>query len=133
MRVTIKKIAEIANVSRGTVDRALNNKPGVKDEVREKIKEIADALNYKPNFLGKALVNLKKSIDIGVILAPDYNPFVDEIKKGVQSAYQELYDSGVKIDVQVIKSLDVGEQLSLLNKLMKENISAIAMVAIEDD
>jgi len=133
MRVTIKKIAELANVSRGTVDRVLNNRPGVKEDVRKKVKEIADALDYKPNMIGKALVNLKKPIDIGVILAPDYNPFVDEIKRGVQSAYQELYDSGVKIDVQVIKSLDAEEQINALNRLLKDGVSAISMVPIEND
>ena len=39
--VTIKDIARLANVSRGTVDRALNNKAGIKAETREKIMSIA--------------------------------------------------------------------------------------------
>ena len=133
MRVTIKKIAELANVSRGTVDRVLNNRPGVKEDVRKRVKEIADALNYKPNIIGKALVNLKKPMTIGVILAPDYNPFVDEIKRGVQSVYQELYDFGVKIDIEVIKSLDADEQIIILDKLLRNGVSAISMVPIEHD
>lgn len=133
MGITIKKIAELSNVSRGTVDRVLNNKPGVREEVRKKVKEIAEALEYKPNIIGKALVNLKKTIEIGVILAPDYNPFVDEIKKGVWGAFQELYDSGVKIDVEVIRSIDAKEQANILDKLLKDGISAISMVPIEHE
>lgn len=131
MRVTIKKIAELANVSRGTVDRVLNNRPGVRDEVRKRVKEIAEALNYKPNMLGKALVNLNKEMSIGVLLAPDYNPFVDEIKRGIKSAYQEIKDFGVKIDVEVIRTLDANEQLTILNKMENENISAVALVPID--
>lgn len=133
MRVTIKKIAELANVSRGTVDRVLNNRPGVREGIRKKVKDIADALDYKPNIIGKALVNLKKPIVIGVIPAPDYNPFVDEIKRGVQGACQELYDFGVKINVHVIKSLDLEEQLNALNRLLKDGVSAISMVPIDHD
>ena len=37
MSVTIRQIAEAAKVSRGTVDKVLNNRPGVSVEVREQI------------------------------------------------------------------------------------------------
>lgn len=53
---TIKDIAKMANTSIGTVDRALNNKPGVSAKTRERIMAIAESLDYKPNRLGKALV-----------------------------------------------------------------------------
>jgi len=133
MRVTIKKIAEMANVSRGTVDRVLNNKPGVKDETRKRVKEIAEALGYKPNIVAKTLVNLKKTITLGVIIAPDHNPFVNEIKRGISVASQELYDYGVKIDMQTMKSLDAEEQIGILRRLLKSGVSGISMVPIEDD
>ena len=41
MAGTIKEIAEKAGVSRGTVDRALNNRGRVNPEVAERIFEIA--------------------------------------------------------------------------------------------
>lgn len=41
MPVTIKEIDALANVSRGTVDKVLNNRPGVKDSTREKVLKIA--------------------------------------------------------------------------------------------
>ncbi|MHB8063558.1 MAG: LacI family DNA-binding transcriptional regulator [Ruminiclostridium sp.] len=133
MRVTISKIAELSNVSRGTVDRVLNDRPGVKDEVRKKVKEIAETLDYKPNLIAKTLVNLKKPIKIGVIIAPDYNPFVSEIKRGIEVAAQELYDYGVNIDVQTMQSLDYNEQISILKRLINDGVSGIAIVPIEND
>ena len=45
---TIKEIAEKAGVSRGTVDRALNNRGRINPEVAEKIKTIAKEMNYVP-------------------------------------------------------------------------------------
>ena len=37
MAVTVKQIAELANVSRGTVDRVLNNRSGVSEATRQKV------------------------------------------------------------------------------------------------
>ena len=55
MAVTIQQIADLAGVSRGTVDRALNNRGRIRPEVAEKIKEIAKELGYQPNMAAKAL------------------------------------------------------------------------------
>ena len=132
LRVTIKKIADIAKVSRGTVDKVLNNRPGVSDEVRKRIMEIATALDYKPNIIGKALNNQKNPFVIGVIIPPDTNPFFADIKKGINAAYQELKDFGVEIDCQVMKSLDAKEQVNNIEYLLGKGIAALALAAIED-
>ena len=55
MAVTLQQIAEKAGVSRGTVDRALNNRGRIRPEVAEKIRKIAQEMGYRPNRAGKAL------------------------------------------------------------------------------
>ena len=60
MNVTITKIAELSGVSRGTVDRVLNNRGNVKPQVMEHVRRIAAELGYKPNSVAKALVMRKK-------------------------------------------------------------------------
>ena len=50
-KVTLKQIAELAEVSIGTVDRALNNRGRINTETKDKILKIADELHYKPNLL----------------------------------------------------------------------------------
>ena len=52
---TIKEIAALAGVSRGTVDRVLNHRGAVNPKTAEKILEIAQALDYKPNRAGIVL------------------------------------------------------------------------------
>ncbi len=79
MAVTIKQIAELAGVSRGTVDRALNHRAGVKKEVAERILQIAKELNYRPNAVAKALANTNKPCLIGVLMNSDGNEFFDEV------------------------------------------------------
>ena len=46
--VTLQQIAEAAGVSRGTVDRALNNRGRIRPEVEERIKRIAREMGYQP-------------------------------------------------------------------------------------
>ena len=57
---TIKEIAELAGVSRGTVDRVLNKRGAVNPKTEAKILEIAKALDYKPNRAGIVLAAQKK-------------------------------------------------------------------------
>lgn len=44
MGITSQKIAELAGVSRGTVDRALNHRGGVKPQVQRRIEELDDEI-----------------------------------------------------------------------------------------
>ena len=57
---TIKQIAEMAGVSRGTVDRVLNNRGSVNANTAARVREIAEKLNYKPNKAGLMLAAQKK-------------------------------------------------------------------------
>ncbi len=80
MAVTVKQIAELANVSRGTVDRVLNNRSGVSEATRQKVLKIAKELHYEPNFLAKALVSKKESFkNRGHLKHRIYNPLLSMI------------------------------------------------------
>ncbi|HBF38293.1 MAG TPA: hypothetical protein DDW50_13340 [Firmicutes bacterium] len=67
MRVTIKKIAEIAGVSVGTASEALNNTGRINTKTAERVLQVADSLNYRPNSMAKALIS-QKSSTIGFVL-----------------------------------------------------------------
>ena len=92
---TIKDIADLAGVSRGTVDRVLNNRGAVSPETAEKVLEIVRALDYRPNKAGIALAAQKKKYRIGVILFSEHNPFFDEVMEGVRKKAAELQDYGI--------------------------------------
>ena len=63
---TMKEIAELSGVSRGTVDRVLNHRGIVNAETERKVLEIAKLLDYQPNKAGIALAAQKKKFKIGV-------------------------------------------------------------------
>lgn len=132
MGVTIKQIAELANVSRGTVDKVLNNRGGVKEATREKVLRIAKELNYHPNLLGKALVQSKTPSKFGVILTADYNPFIQEIMAGIQRAQNEFEPFGIEIITKMLTTLEPAEQLSIINDLVNQNVNGMAVFPIDD-
>ena len=133
MAVTIKQIAELAGVSRGTVDKVLNGREGIKAETKDRVLRIADELNYKPNYLGKALVQSKAKTKIGVILTPEYNPFVHEIIQGIHVAQEEFRLFGLEIKIKMLSSLEPAEQIAMLNQFENEEYSGVAVFPLNDE
>ena len=62
MGATIYDIARLTGYNPGTVSRALNNDPRVKDKTREKICEVGNLLGYVPNLAAKSLITGRTQI-----------------------------------------------------------------------
>jgi LacI family transcriptional regulator len=96
--VTLKKIAELANVSIGTVDRVVHNRGEVAPETEQKIRSIVKALDYQPNIFARNLV-LSKSFQFGVIM-PKLNldsGYWQQTAIGINRAQKELKPLKVKV------------------------------------
>lgn len=131
MSITTKKIAELAGVSRGTVDRALKGRQGINPETRDRILEIAKKNDYKPNIIGKALVYSNKTISVEVIMNSVGNPFFDDVKLGIQAAAEEYSSYGISVNITEMKGYNAAEQLNLLNNINNETKNII-IVPIND-
>lgn len=132
MPVTVKKIAEYAGVSRGTVDRVLNHRGGVKASVAERVQQIADELGYRPNRAGKALANRKNPIRIGVLLNSIGNAFYDEVRTGIETAKAEYRDFSLRVTLKELKGYTVEEQLSGIEELLSAGMQALILTPIND-
>ena len=107
-KIRIKDIAELANVSVGTVDRVLHNRGNVNKEKREKVMKIIDELSYTPNLLAKSLA-LKKIIRIAVLIPEPYNNnnlYWEKPLDGINQAIQELSDYNVEILIYKFSTAD---------------------------
>ena len=107
MAVTIRQIAVVAGVSRGTVDRVLHNRPGVKPEIAEHVRKISQDLGYEPNRAGKILAARKQPLKIGCFLPSIGNPFFNDVIEGFHRAEAELSDFGITIELREVKGYDV--------------------------
>ena len=127
MAVTAQKIAELAGVSRGTVDRALHNRGRVKPEVAARIRSIAEELGYKPNLMGQALVRSKQGAKSGVILQSTETPTMQIVQEGVRRAAEELRSSGGEVLFRGLKGLDNELVLESIEELVTQGIQGLAL------
>lgn len=82
-QATIKDIARELNVSSSTVSRALKDYPGISDETKRKVKELAEKLNYRPNAVALSL-RKSKSFTIGVIIPEVVHFFFSTVISGIE-------------------------------------------------
>ncbi len=112
--MTTKEIAQLAGVSRGTVDRVLHGRGGVNEETRKRILDIAR--DYTPSRAGKALVT-KAPIRIGIVINNTGNPFFDDVLRGMDDAVRDYADFPLEVLVRPLRGYAPGEQLKALDGL----------------
>lgn len=132
MAVTIQQIAEKANVSRGTVDRALNNRGRINPEVAERVCRIAQEMGYVPKKKKKAETR-RKRIRIGVITQLARASFMAELNRGIRQAAEELGEWGVEILLREGLGVDEGEQARAIEELAAEGIQGLALMPVDCD
>ena len=66
-QVTLDDVARLSGVSPATASRALNGRPGVRDESRERVRRVAESLGFRPNRAARQLASGRSSV-IGLIL-----------------------------------------------------------------
>lgn len=127
MAVTAQQIAELAGVSRGTVDRALHNRGRVKPEVAARIQKIAEDLGYKPNLMGQALVRSKQGVKLGVILQSTETPTMQIVQEGVRRASDELCVAGGEVLLRGLEGLHDERVLESIDELVSQGIQGLAI------
>ena len=99
MRATIKMIAERAGVSIGTVDRVLHDRPYVKEEVRQRVLEAMEELDYHPNRVASALATSGVARHFAIV-QPVWRSYVgDAIAAGVEKFRRDRQDYNVSVSV----------------------------------
>jgi len=94
--ITIKKIAELAGVSPGTVDRIIHKRGEVSQENIDKVNAIIKASGYKKNIFASQLA-INKTFQFGIFIPQASG--LDYWKlpvKGIEKAARELANFGVQ-------------------------------------
>lgn len=93
MAATIYDLAEKAGVSISTVSKALNDSYSISEKTKQRIREIADSIGYKPNARARSFARRKNGI---ILFAADLsrgvgfeNPHMFEIVTGVDRYLEE--------------------------------------------
>jgi DNA-binding LacI/PurR family transcriptional regulator len=85
MRPTLKKLAEKAGMSIGTVSRALRDDPLISESTRRKIHALAERMNYIPDNFGRGLQAASSRL-IGLLISNIHDSFYSQTLQGIGEA-----------------------------------------------
>ena len=132
-RTTIKDIAERAGVSKGAVSYALNDRPGVSDETRGRIRAIAEELGWYPNRAARAL-SASRADACGLVLARPattiaLEPFFMEFIAGVEG---RLSPHSVGLMIQLTRTVE--EEIAIYRRWFGEHrVDGVFVVDLRND
>ena len=86
---TINDIARLANVSKKTVSRVINESPFVREETRTRIAEIMQRVSYTPDPQARGLA-FRRSFLIGLIYDNPNAPYVINFQEGALAALRRM-------------------------------------------
>jgi LacI family transcriptional regulator len=125
--VTIRDVANHANVAMTTVSRVLNSEPNVREETRARVFKSVAALGYKPNISARNLASTR-SYCIGVFYdIPDCNYFnrllIGALVRCREEGYQLVIETfGEEFENDHSSILDRIKQLTLDGVILPEPI-----------
>jgi len=129
LRTTIKLIAEKAGTSIGTVDRVIHNRPYVKAEIRERVLQVMEEMDYHPNRMASALATGAEPRRF-MVIQPEWEPFIwAELAEGV-SRFRELRrDYNVSVSEYYYEEEDTAACLRLMDQAVEQKVDGVVMCA----
>jgi LacI family transcriptional regulator len=124
----IHLIAEMANVSIGTVDRALHGRGGIKEDTRQRILQIARQIGYTPNLAARALSVAKASARIGVCMPREIHFFYDQLWSGVLDEARRVAQLGIEFVNRPVQMLGEGDT-EAFKELLQSSVDGIILTA----
>jgi LacI family transcriptional regulator len=124
--VTMRDVAQAANVSQSTVSRVLSHSPStvpISEDTRQKVLAAIKKLGYHPNQYARSLRGQKNHM-IGIVIADISNPFYHPMVRAVQDvAFQHRYD------VMIANSDHTREkELRFCESILRRPVDGIIMV-----
>ena len=121
--ITIKDVAKRAGVSIATVSYALNDKEGVNETNKAKIKQIAEEMGYVPNSLAQSLLSKKTNV-IGVVIPDISNNYTANFIK-----YLGIYARANGYFLLLGTLSDSPEtEIDIFNKLTAKNVDGFVIM-----
>lgn len=120
MKPKLEDVAKLANVSKTTVSRVLNNRGYLSQKTIDKVNKAIKTLNYQPNSAARQLFKQETKI-IGLLFPTVANPFFGEI---IQELERKLYKQGYKVIIG--NSMDDSEKEEhYLNQLLSNQVDGL--------
>jgi len=124
----IHLIADLAKVSIGTVDRALHGRPGINEETRQRILQVARQVGYTPNLAARALSASKSHLKIGVCVPREIHFFYDQLWSGILDEERRAGNLGMQFVNRPVQVLGQGDS-EAFKELVEAGVDGIILTA----
>ena len=130
MRPTVHDIAAVAGVSLATVDRVLNQRPGVRLVTREKVEAAIREIGYIRDV---AAANLAKGrvYPLVFIVPTGDNSFMHGLRLEVHQATLRASIERTDIRIVEVPAFDVPALVAALDALQGQDVAGVALVATD--
>ena len=133
-KVTLQTVADYAGVSRGTVDRVINNRAHVSETIQRRVMEALEATGYisTKEVLGQTISDRKtERVMIGVLLPNWTGYFESEVNRGLQKAKEEFSAKGLTLLVEKCESDLPQEAILRLGRMRERGAGGFAVCAAD--
>jgi LacI family transcriptional regulator len=120
----IYQIADLAKVSIGTVDRALHNRPGIRESTRRRVLRVAKRLAYTPHPAARILSVGRANLRIGVCIPEEIRLFYDQIRAGIFDEARRADGMGIEVLYRPVPALGKKE-VDRISDLLAGRINAL--------
>jgi LacI family transcriptional regulator len=124
-KITTTQLAKICNVSQGTVDRALNNRPGISAKTKQKVLEAAKKYGYTPNIHARYLAG-GKSMLVGIVVFDLYNEFFSNMVMEIEAICRSKNYS----TVVMFSNKEKETEIECIKRLAYMGVDAIIMCPV---
>lgn len=126
--VTIYDVAREAGVSMATVSRVLNGNSNVRQTTKEKVLQVIDNLDYRPNAVARGLAS-KKTTTVGVIIPDVTDGYFSSLARGIDDI-ATMYNYNI---ILANSDDNPGKEASVLNTLLGKQVDGIIFMGNEID
>jgi len=129
-KYTIKDISEMAKVSKGTVDRVIHKRGKVSQSALDRVNQVLDKIDYKPNLIARNLKN-NKIFNICVLLPdPEIDIYWKRCVEGIFEAINEYISFNISVKTFYFDPTSTSSFLETNEAIIETSPDAVLIVPL---
>ena len=127
---TIKDIANLAGVSKGTIDRVLHKRGKVSAIALEKVNAVLNKIDYQPNLIARNLKNTKVYRICVLLPNPKFDPYWKPCIHGIKDAINDFKSFNVIVETHFFNPLNTQDFIEKNEEIITSKPDAIVLVPL---
>ena len=127
---TIKDIANLAGVSKGTVDRVLHKRGKVSAVALKKVRDVLSEIDYQPNLIARNLKNTKVYRICVLLPDPTFDPYWMPCIDGIEEAINNFKSFNVIVETHFFNPLNTQNFIEINEIIITSKPDAVLLVPL---